>query len=422
MGSSENYLSLVLHSKSWTASIPLFAVPGIILFAQALLAQSEAGNMAEQLRGNTVRVQAAQNGFGFIVGARGGSLYIVTARHVIVGVNDDPDAAPQNGAKVVFYADQGKPYSAEVLGTHEGDLAVLRVAAPPGLQWARSCVAGSDKQNRGTSVWFVGKGDKWSVPVNPGAISSERPDTKSLLEIDGLSVSPGTSGAPLIASTGIVGMIQNDSAYDTRALTIDFIQRAIQQWNYPWDLTAGRVTPQRVIPQEDSTPTPVPQTCSLDIDSNPSGAGIKVNGASRGKTPDRITLTRGTSYGLSLSLDGYKVHQERIDCGTDSVNAKMEAQVGTITVAYTGDLFACSLDLTMKIGNKAFHPTSNQYGVGGIPLGKQSYTVTGQIGCPLSGMCVASGSGSIEVRDGATYSVQWANVAYGGCRVLLSGN
>lgn len=359
MGSSENYLSLVSHSKSWTASIPLFAVPGIILFAQPLLAQSEASNMAEQLRGNTVRVQAAQNGFGFIVGARGGSLYIVTARHVIVGVNDDPDAAPPNSAKVVFYSDQGKPYSAEVLGTHEGDLAVLRVAAPPVLQWARSCVAGSDKQNRGTSVWFVGKGDKWSVPVNPGAISSERPDTKSLLEIDGLSVSPGTSGAPLIASTGIVGMIQNDSAYDTRALTIDFIQRAIQQWNYPWDLTAGRVTPQRVIPQEDSTPTPVP---------------------------------------------------------------KVEAQVGTITVAYTGDLFACSLDLTMKIGNKAFHPTSNQYGVGGIPLGKQSYTVTGQIGCPLSGMCVASGSGSIEVRDGATYSVQWANVAYGGCRVLLSGN
>src|ERR1035437_3038062 len=93
MGSSETYLSLVLHSKSWTASIPLFAVPGIILLAQALLAQSEAGNMAEQLRGNTVRVQAAQNGFGFIVGARGGALFIVTARPAPVGVKAAPAAA-----------------------------------------------------------------------------------------------------------------------------------------------------------------------------------------------------------------------------------------------------------------------------------------------------------------------------------------
>jgi hypothetical protein len=410
----------------------LVLAAGLMALAQPLQAQPEV-TTAEQLRINTVRVQSTQNGFGFIVGERNGSLYIVTARHVLTGGDDSPDIGPPKPTNVTFYSDQGTPRRAEVLGTHEGDLAVLRVTSPANLQWVRSSVAGPEKQNRGTRVGFVGKRDEWYVPVATGTISSERPSTKSLIEVDGLSVSPGTSGAPLIASTGIVGMIQNDSAYDTRALTIDFIQRAILQWNYPWDLTAGRTSgPQTVTPvtlaapppsnPAPAEPAPVQQACSVDIDSEPSGASIRINGVSRGTTPKKISLTKGQNYSLSLDLDGYKAHTERIDCESRTVEATLEAQSGNIMIGYAGDWFACRLDLGIKIGTKTFRPTANPYSVRGIPLGDQNYTITGQIGCPNLGACVATGAGSINVQDGGLYSLSWANVALGGCRVALTGN
>jgi hypothetical protein len=197
--------------------------------------------MAERLRQNTVKIEAGQRGFGFIVGEKGGFLYIATARHILIA-NDNPDSPPVTKARVVFYSDQGKSYTADVLGTHTGDLAVLRVSSPPNFRWIAECLAAADKQNRGTHVWFVGRRDEWYVPAQTGTIASDRPSTQSLIEIDGLSVSPGTSGAPLIADTGIVGMIQNDLADDARALTVDYIQRAFQDWNYPWDLRAATVS------------------------------------------------------------------------------------------------------------------------------------------------------------------------------------
>jgi hypothetical protein len=201
-------------------------------------AAQDSSEMVNRLRENTVRIESTRSGFGFITGQRGGYLYIATARHLLLP-SDLPGAVVPTTAKVSFFTEQGKSYEAEVLGTHEGDLAVLRLRIPSGFEWIRQCLADSSKQNRGTSVWYIGRKGDWFVPVRPGAIASP-PSSAFSIEVDDLRVAPGTSGAPLVADTGIVGMILNDSEDITTAISIDFIERAFRKWNHPWDLTASQ--------------------------------------------------------------------------------------------------------------------------------------------------------------------------------------
>ena len=239
MGHSKNHLSVRLRCQSLVRnwSVILCLTLTNLALSSRLFCQSD--SMALKLRQNTVRIevgdQDGQHGFGFVVGERDGFLYIATARHILAG-SDIANSPSITTARVIFYSDQGNSYTANVLGTHSGDLAVLRLATPPGFRWIAECLAGPSASKRGTQVWFIGKRDEWYIPAQPGSLASEQPSTESLIEIDGLPVSPGTSGAPLIAITGITGMIQKDFADDTRALTIDFIQQAIQRWNYPWGL------------------------------------------------------------------------------------------------------------------------------------------------------------------------------------------
>src|SRR5262249_28244930 len=150
-------------------------------------------------------------GFGFIVGERPGLLYIVTARHVLFGKEDAPGAKPT--AKVTFYSEQENSYDAKLVRSDTlHDLALLSVAAPNGFQWNKHCLASTDALGRGTHVWFVGRNSTWYVPAEPGAITSEQPGTDYRVLVERLEVRSGSSGAPLISESGIVGMIQNDSS------------------------------------------------------------------------------------------------------------------------------------------------------------------------------------------------------------------
>jgi len=192
--------------------------------------------MANDLRRNVVRIEAKENGFGFIVGERSGILYIVTANHVVV----DPDKVETQGpakVRVEFFDRRGVKYDAVLLGTHDTyrDLAVLTVRTPQGLQWTKECLAGPEKQKRGTPVWFVGRDQEWKPPVEPGHIVVET-STDWVLELEGLPVKPGSSGGPVISETGIIGMIEKDSQDGTNALSIDFIEKSLGAWNHPWQL------------------------------------------------------------------------------------------------------------------------------------------------------------------------------------------
>jgi hypothetical protein len=239
MEHSQDHLSVSLVPPNLTSiSICLL----FVAISAHLMAQSEKDDQeALRLRQNVVRVEAqhknsSERGFGFVVGERGGDLYIVTAYHVVA--NPDEPEQGKVEVRVTFYSDQGSSYSAEVLGTHKPpphDLAVLRVRTPPGFQMETLCLAGSDKQKRDTPVWSIGKGTAWSVPSVPGGIS-EGPSSDRILTLDGMSVIRGSSGGPVVAATGLIGILLTDSADNTQALSIDYIKGSLTEWNYPWSL------------------------------------------------------------------------------------------------------------------------------------------------------------------------------------------
>ena len=222
------------------------AVAAFVLAAVTAEAADPGETVATNLKQNTVRIEARfgdekENGFGFIIGEEEGMLYAVTAYHVVS--SEDVDAEPPV-VQVELFRRQGKPIDAEVLGTHDAvhDLAVITFPAPAGIQWNRKCLGSAEEQNRSTKVWFVGKQGGWIVPTNPGTISSEEPDDGQF-EIENLAVLRGSSGGPLIASSGIVGMVLTDSADTTRALSISFIQRRLRSWQHPFHLQKSAQAP-----------------------------------------------------------------------------------------------------------------------------------------------------------------------------------
>lgn len=88
---------------------------------------------------------------------------------------------------------------------------------------------------------------------------------------------------------------------------------------------------------------------------------------------------------------------------TASGNAKQ----GSIYLKYMGDLMGCNLDLYFDIGGITLRPVGNDRRYSGIPLGSQSYSVSGNIHCAGVYYCAASGSGSIELSEGGEYYVVW---------------
>lgn len=371
MGNSQNDFPVKhrgAHIACRVAGLVSLVLAGLI---QQGLALPQTDEMAMRIRENVVMIfagptAASRTGFGFIAGERHGMLYVVTAWHVVYGDKSSPDESPK--VKVIFYSDQGAKHDAEILGKNDDrhDLAVLRVSAPQGFQWIKECLAGPEKEKRGTSVWFVGRNKEWFVPARPGAVASEVPSTASKLELDETEIRPGSSGGPLVADTGIVGMIQNDAPDYALALTVGFIKNALQEWNYPWDLTNG--APPYVAPV------------------NPP----KVNA---GSTPP-------------------------------AASTPLAAFTGTIQVLYSGDPYRCALRLIVQVGRKRFMPTSNWFTVRAVPLGNTRYGIAGTIACPagtpVAGICSASGAGAIDVENGGRYYVSWWPYAYAKCVVTLT--
>ena len=180
-----------------------------------------------------------QEGFGFIVSGRSGSLYIVTPDHLVSGTPDTPSPS----VSVIFFTDQGNGYKGELLKHQRAhDLALLRVVPPLGFKWEKQCLAPLREAKRGTSVSFVGRQGQWYVPVVGGAISSESPTADSWLEVDMPRLRAGSTGGPLVTTTGIIGMISTDTPDGTQVLIIEYMRAVVQEWGYPWDLTIGTVS------------------------------------------------------------------------------------------------------------------------------------------------------------------------------------
>jgi hypothetical protein len=222
----------------------LLLVVGALDVDRAAAQSARGDTLAEELRKNVVRVISRPStgfptfGFGFIVGERSGSVYIVTADH---NVRDASGTANPSG--IIFFTDQGQEYPGYLLGTRlvreAGDVAVIRAEPPAGFSWRRDVRASAPPQ-RHDDVWFIGLNDKWFIPAKSGAVSTVEPNR---IRFEGLPVRQGTSGAPLITSKGIVGMVTVDADVYAEATPIAVIERAFAEWQYPWNLGALTVAP-----------------------------------------------------------------------------------------------------------------------------------------------------------------------------------
>jgi len=185
----------------------------------------------------------------------------------------------------------------------------------------------------------------------------------------------------------------------------------------------AKKSPTSDTPGTDKRPGPIERpptsTCSVGIRSTPAGAVVTVDGVRKGITPLTVELDRDTRYSIEMKKTGYDSYEGTIDCSSRNVTEVLEANVATIQLRYPGDYGRCSLSLRISIGDKSFTPTSNLFTVRNVPTGDQNYQINGQIACPFVGMCVAHGSGSINVADGGTYDVGWLNTAIGQCDVGL---
>src|SRR5207244_787630 len=154
--------------------------------------------------------------------------YVVTADHVVN--SKEPDAPPAK-IRVQLFDRQGDPIEAK-LRTHDvgRDLAVITFPAPDGFHWnARSLSSEAHPRD----VWFVGRSRTWYVPTDAGHVSDDEP-VDARMDIESRDVRPGSSGGPLIAASGIVGMLVNDSAEGAQALSIAAIKSLVARWNHPW--------------------------------------------------------------------------------------------------------------------------------------------------------------------------------------------
>jgi hypothetical protein len=208
-------------------------------------AAADPHDVALDLRQNTIRIEAhlpddqAELGFGFIVGEKAGTLYAVTAYHVVADPNAAPDRPPVK-VKVELFGHREEMIDAKLLALHDSahDLAVLTFPAPAGFQWNRKCLGSADEQNGMTPVAFIGRSGEWYVPTSTVRISSDEP-VDARFDIDDLAIRPGSSGGPLVASSGIVGMILRDSTEGAQALTIGMIRLDFKKWGFPFLLESS---------------------------------------------------------------------------------------------------------------------------------------------------------------------------------------
>ena len=69
------------------------------------------------------------------------------------------------------------------------------------------------------------------------------------------------------------------------------------------------------------------------------------------------------------------------------------------------------------IAGTPFHPTSNPFAASGVKIGAQEYAIDGVINCPGRRAIKASGSGAIDVHEGAVFDFAWQPKPGGGSTV-----
>ena len=224
----------------------LISIYIVLLLSQLSRAQNQC-SFCQELKNNVVQIKTTlsdgsdENGFGTVISEVSNKLYIVTAKHVIYRLDGRgliSDEAKPTAVKVRFFKDQGKVYTATALQLKSNnlDITLLEVNKPQNFRWTKEFY--SKAITTGKKVWFIGRAQDWYVPTGAavGSVNDISSNDEIIMDIN--SIQPGTSGAPLISSDGIVGLIYEDSPTGSRAYAIEKVIKVItRDWRYEWQMT-----------------------------------------------------------------------------------------------------------------------------------------------------------------------------------------
>ncbi|HEU4560056.1 MAG TPA: hypothetical protein VFS20_19555 [Longimicrobium sp.] len=200
---------------------------------QRLAAQETPRTFLESARANVVLIHGRPGvtGFGFIAGLGERTVLIATPKHVVkdttvVTITVDTVSVCFLGrmdctrGPVIYWSD------ARGSGDAALDLAVIEVSYPSRLPW-RPDVMGATP-TAGEPAWFIGRNQTWFLPDTPGRILSSEADSGSLL-YTGLQVAEGVSGAPILVTSGIIGMhLESARSDESRGLLLETIRTRLE--------------------------------------------------------------------------------------------------------------------------------------------------------------------------------------------------
>jgi hypothetical protein len=220
--------------------------------------------LAAQLRRNLVWIAAediGEHGYGLVVGMDSRTLWVVTARHVVVHVGMLGSQEPEQPSRQVRLRFCSGGVDAEMVSAQlwpnwkpgGEDLALLGVAVPNGYRLATRALA-SSPATVGEPVWLLGSNDDCALVPAQGQVRAPA-DAAHNLRIDFPGVQGGSSGAPILSGRGVLGLMKSAEDLTTTVHDVVDAQQRVQA-------TAGvrwLLEPARNIPPAD------PQAAQVDI-------------------------------------------------------------------------------------------------------------------------------------------------------------
>lgn len=201
-----------------------------------------------------VRVQATfancqskgvESGWGLVVGEDSSQLYLAAPRHLFFS-RTELKCGASSVALSLWQSSQRKwdmnfqsssvPVPADL---RDVDISFLRLPRPQGWQTSPPKMAEIASIARGIQITFLGYKSRASVPFTAGRILETCDPIGGTnlcsLVVDGLSTAPGDSGAPLLTTAGVAGLVLSEGQTLT-GLRVDAMKQIAARAGVPWTL------------------------------------------------------------------------------------------------------------------------------------------------------------------------------------------
>ena len=229
-------------------------LPGLVLAGPACAQDTtflSGEELAARLRQNLVWIAAqdiGEHGYGLVVGGDAQTLWVLTARHVVVRTGMRGSSTPETPSRQIRLrfctANATELLPSEPWPDWDADgedIALLSVARPRDYQPVTRALA--PQVVVGEPVWLLGSNDECSLVPAQGQVRVLAAATHNL-RIDFPGVQGGSSGAPVLSGSGVLGLMKSAEDLTTTVHAIDDLQRRLQALpGHRWELVEARNIP-----------------------------------------------------------------------------------------------------------------------------------------------------------------------------------